>query len=417
VALKEGSSPVKSQELLQPDSGRKGKTEITGRQDCPNCEQAELKTFYEQRAVPVNSCILFKSSDEARSYPRGDIKLGLCPVCGFIGNIAFDPNLTEYSGRYEETQSYSATFNEFHKQLVEGLVERYSLQQKDILEIGCGKGEFLVLLCDLGGNRGVGFDPGFDNAREQAGVTSRIKFITDFFSEQYPGYSGDLVCCKMTLEHIARPKQFLQMIRNTVEWKPNSVVFFQVPEATRIFRSCALEDIYYEHCSYFSPGSLRYLFESTGFEVIHMGTEYGGQYLTVEARPVQANEGGVRTPSDIEEMKCYIASFEQCAHKRTAKWLASLNKHKAQRIVLWGSGSKAVALLSLLDKDVSIENVVDINPHRQGSYMAGTGQQIVSPEYLQTCQPDLVMAMNPIYLQEIVRDLGKLGLTPAVVTA
>lgn len=403
--------------MLQPESRHNGKTEIAERHACPNCEQAELRIFYEQRAVPGNSCILFESSEEARNYPRGDINLGLCPVCGFIGNIAFDPNLTEYSGRYEETQSYSETFNEFHKQLVEGLVDRYSLQKKDILEIGCGKGEFLALLCDLGDNYGVGFDPGFDDSREQVRASSGIKYIKDFFSEQYSGYGGDFVCCKMTLEHIARPKQFLQMIRSTVEWKPNAVVFFQVPEAIRIFRSCALEDIYYEHCSYFSPGSLRYLFESSGFEVIHLGTEYGDQYLTIEARPAQAGEGVVQDPSDLEKMKRYITDFERCAHERSAKWLASINEQKPQNIVLWGSGSKAVALLSLLDQEVSIEYVVDINPHRQGSYMAGTGQQIVSPEFLQTYRPDLVMAMNPIYRQEIVRDLGMLGLTPKVVTA
>ena len=403
--------------MLQPESRHKGKTGIAERQVCPNCEQGELLTFFEQPAVPSNSCILFKSSEEARNYPRGDVKLGFCPVCGFIGNIAFDPRLTEYSGRYEETQSYSATFNDFHKQLVKGLVDRYSLQQKDILEIGCGKGEFLALLCDLGGNRGVGFDPGFDESREQVRTSSHIKYIKDFYSEQYSGYGGDFVCCKMTLEHIARPKQFLQMIRSTVDWKPNAVVFFQVPEANRIFRSCALEDIYYEHCSYFSPGSLRYLFESSGFEVIHLGTEYDDQYLTIEARPVKVGEEVVGVPSDLEEMKGYIDDFGQRAHERSADWLASLGKKKPQRIVLWGSGSKAVALLSLLDKEVSLDYVVDINPHRQGSYMAGTGQQIVSPEFLQAYRPDLVMVMNPIYRQEIIRDLGMLGLAPKVVTA
>jgi SAM-dependent methyltransferase len=384
---------------------------------CPNCEQVQLEIFYEQCSVPTNSCILFKSADEAHNYPRGDIKLGFCSVCGFISNIAFDSHLTEYSGRYEETQSYSATFNTFHKQLVERLIDRYALRQKDVLEIGCGKGEFLALLCALGGNRGIGFDPGFDDSRQQVRTSRRIKFIKDFFSERYSGYGSDFVCCKMTLEHIARPRQFLRMIRSTVKWKSNAVVFFQVPEATRIFRSCALEDIYYEHCSYFSHESLRYLFESTGFEVIRLDTAYGGQYLTIEARPVLASEGLLRDPADLEEMKRYTANFEQRAQKRSTQWLMSINNNKPQRIVLWGSGSKAVALLSLLDQEVVLEYVVDINPHRQGSYMAGTGQQIVSPEYLQSYRPDLVMAMNPIYRQEIVRDLATLGLTPEVITA
>ena len=79
---------------------------------------------------------------------------------GFIANLAFNPALTEYSARYEETQGFSPTFNAFHRALAERLIARYDLHGKDIVEIGCGKGEFLMLLCELGGNRGVGFDPG-----------------------------------------------------------------------------------------------------------------------------------------------------------------------------------------------------------------------------------------------------------------
>ena len=39
------------------------------------------------------------------------------------------------------------------------------LRGKDIIEIGCGKGEFLLLLCEMGNNRGTGFDPGFVSER------------------------------------------------------------------------------------------------------------------------------------------------------------------------------------------------------------------------------------------------------------
>ena len=41
--------------------------------------------------------------------------------------------------------------------------------------------------------------------------------------------------------------------------------------------------------------------------------------------------------------------------------------------------------------------------------MAGTGHEIVAPEFLREYQPDLVVAMNPIYLDEIQADLDELG--------
>jgi hypothetical protein len=42
-------------------------------------------------------------------------------------------------------------------------------------------------------------------------------------------------------------------------------------------------------------------------------------------------------------------------------------------------------------------------------YVAGTGQEIVSPEFLRDYQPDAVILMNPIYREEVQRTLDKIG--------
>jgi hypothetical protein len=41
--------------------------------------------------------------------------------------------------------------------------------------------------------------------------------------------------------------------------------------------------------------------------------------------------------------------------------------------------------------------------------MAGTGHQIVAPEALTEHPPDVVVAMNPVYREEIGRSLRDLG--------
>ena len=87
---------------------------------------------------------------------------------------------------------------------------------------------------------------------------------------------------------------------------------------------------------------------------------------------------------------------------------------RGQKAVVWGSGSKGVTFLNTLANARSIEFVVDINPHRQGTYMAGTGQLIVAPSFLQEYQPNVVIVMNSVYRDEIRRDLGQLGLEPTL---
>jgi hypothetical protein len=47
--------------------------------------------------------------------------------------------------------------------------------------------------------------------------------------------------------------------------------------------------------------------------------------------------------------------------------------------------------------------------------MAGTGQEIVSPQFLQTVEPDVVIVMNPIYCDEIQQDLDDMGIVATLI--
>jgi hypothetical protein len=85
-----------------------------------------------------------------------------------------------------------------------------------------------------------------------------------------------------------------------------------------------------------------------------------------------------------------------------------------ERVVLWGSGSKGVAFLTLLGRESQIPYVVDINPYRHRTYMPCTGQEIIPPEFLRAWRPDVVIVMNPAYRDEIRTDLGRLGLAPEI---
>ena len=386
---------------------------------CPSCKSGKMETFYEVPSVPTNSCILLSSPEAAKAYPRGDIALGFCPECGFISNTAFDPKLTEYSGRYEETQGFSDTFNKFHKELAERLVQKYDLHDKEVLEIGCGKGEFITLLSQLGGNRGVGFDPGYHEERNTGSGADRVTFIKDFYSEKYSDYKADFVCCKMTLEHIHKTGEFIDTVRRSIGDANDTVVFFQIPEVTRILRDCAFEDIYYEHCSYFSPGSLTRLFRRAGFGVLNIETEYDGQYLTIEAVPgAEAGQDALALEQDLEELTDYVRTFPERCTTRLGEWQQRLARYREgdKKVVLWGSGSKGVSFLTTLDVGEQIAYVVDINPYRQGYYMSGTGQRIVAPDFLKDYRPDAVIVMNAVYKEEIARDLSGIGLTPEIVT-
>jgi SAM-dependent methyltransferase len=349
----------------------------------------------------------------ALTCPTGDLRIGFCGYCGFIYNTAFDARKTEYSASYEETQAYSGTFNAFHRDLAERLVERFKLSGKKVLEIGCGKGEFLLLLSEIGGIEGVGIDPGV--RLDRISPPRQVRFIADFYSPKHGAEAADFVVCKMTLEHIPQVLAFMRMVRQSLAGHELGQVFFMVPEALRILDECAFEDIYYEHCNYFSPGSLARLFRRGGFEVVKLGREYAGQYLTIEAQPV-AEPSSAELPEEesLEDLAVRVSSFPGRIERMRAHWRSVVEEARAngKRVALWGSGSKAVAFLTTLGVGGAVDIVTDINPNRHNHFMPVTGQRIVPPDELRALQPDIVIAMNRIYRNEIAAALSAMSLSP-----
>ncbi len=404
---------------LHTNSKYTEKVKERGSNYCQSCESFDMSVFYEVKSVPVNSVIQIPSKEEAINFPKGDITLCFCHSCGFMSNISFDSKMTEYSDNYESTQSFSSTFTSFNRELASRLIEKYNLKGKDIIEIGCGNGEFLSLLCDLGRNRGIGFDPAFTEGRTHTSLPGQIKFIKDFYSEKYSGYRGDIIICKMTLEHIENTAHFVGTIRRSVTDYPDTIVFFQVPNAALIVRERAFWDIYYEHCSYFSAGSLCRLFESCSFDVVDLWSDYDDQYLMIAAKP---GDGKRRLSHAIEEtpyeLKKEVDIFSNSVPVKLNEWGEYLreNRKNGRKAVLWGGGSKGVAFLSTLGIYDEIQFAVDINPHKEGKFMAGTGQRIVSPSYLRDYKPDIVIVMNPIYRCEIREELARLRLDPVIKT-
>ncbi len=379
---------------------------------CPNCKSKGLDIFYSVKSIPVHSCLLMSTREQALNYPKGDLRLGFCYQCGFVTNTLFDPQTNDYSIQYEETQGFSSHFNAFAKSLAQRIIDRYNIRNQTVLEIGCGKGDFLALMCQLGKNKGIGIDPAFVPQRNPSkGVD--ITFIQDLYSEKYMDIKADVVCCRHTLEHIAPTYDFMKLVRSTIGNNNNVLVFYELPDVFRVLQEGAFWDIYYEHCSYFAAGSLIRLFRSTGFTVDDLYLDYNDQYIMITAYPADLQ---VTEQSPIkDEMKQIISAFENfktvCSQKLNYwKTLIERTIEEDRKIVIWGGGSKGVAFLTTLNIGDAIEYVVDINPFKQGKFMPGTGQKVVSPEFLVEYQPDKIIIMNPVYCHEIQKDLNRLNI-------
>jgi SAM-dependent methyltransferase len=387
-------------------------------QPCPACGAVALTAFFEEGYVPTNSCLLLDDPSEATNFPRGDLRIAFCDACGFITNTEFVPGKAEYSQRYEETQGFSPRFMAFARDLARRWVHDYDLRERTVLEIGCGKGEFLVEMAKAGAGHCIGIDPGVHPERIDDPDAAGIEWIADFYDDRYSHLDADVVICRHTLEHIPEVAEFMTSIRRAIGDRPETVVLFELPDVYRVLDEVAFWDIYYEHCSYFSLGSLARLFRRTGFEVLELSREYDDQYILIAARPSTVPASGAPLPAedDLEDLRSGVDRFRHGYEELVHGWRGRLEGLRAagRRAVIWGSGSKGVSFISNLALGDELAAAVDINPHKWGKFMVGSNHEIVAPTRLPQIAPGLVVVMNPIYLDEIGEQLKELDVDAEV---
>ncbi|MBI6630264.1 methyltransferase domain-containing protein [Pontibaca sp. S1109L] len=386
------------------------------RTSCPACSGTDLHEIYRLDAIPVQSCILLGSPEEARAFPTAPMVLMFCDTCGFIFNSAFDASKVDYESTTEESQHFSGTFNRFARKLAAEITESLDMKGKNTLEIGSGKGEFLRELATTSGTIGLGVDPGFIPERLQEVAEVDITFRREFFAPENITVAPDLVVCRHTLEHIGPVKTFVEDVAKVLSKSSDAMTFFETPDVRRVLAEGAFWDIYYEHCSYFTLGSHARLFRAAGFDVTRLYLDYDDQYIIQYARK-SAQQTRLTQEDDLDELRALAAAFPDRVRKIRDDWKNFVADRKAQgkSIALWGGGSKGVSFLTTNDLDDQIARVIDINPFKQGKFLPVTAHQVQAPEALLDDPPDTIIVMNPIYLDEIRAHLNSLGLNPELV--
>jgi SAM-dependent methyltransferase len=387
---------------------------------CPLCGSSSLELFFRASSVPIDLNVLWLTRREALDCPRGDIELGFCRKCGAITNVAFEPDQVQYNGAYDNSLHFSPAFQQYARALAEDLVHSYDLHHKVVVEIGCGQGEFLALLCQLGNNRGIGFDPAYVGGRVDSQAGEGIEFVRSFFTESQAVRRCDFICCRHVLEHVLEAKELLANVRRALAGSPQATVFFEVPNALFTLRDKGIWDIIYPHYSYFSPASLRWLFASCGFEVLALREGFGGQFLGIEASPARTQRAcNAPAGSELRAVCEAVAEFGINYARQVEQLERTLNSLACagRRVILWGAGAKGVTFLNKFGRLGHIEYAVDVNPYKHGKFVSGSGQEIVAPDFLKEYRPDAIVITNANYRHEIGRQLREFGLQPEFILA
>lgn len=369
---------------------------------CPACDADGATVFLRRSGVPVHQNLLFSSPEAAREMERGSLRLACCGPCGFVFNADFDPAKLTYGTTYESAQTWSPTFRTHLDALAKELVSHHGLDSGYVVEVGCGAGGFLRLLAEAPGSRltGHGYDPAYRGPERD--LDGRLRFTRAFFQGDESA-SADAVISRHVIEHVQRPMDFLEAAARALAPSPQGRLILETPCVEWIFRHGAVWDFFYEHCSYFSSGSLATACARAGLGQVDVRHEFEGQYLWAVA---SAGEGDARPDAPTLSDAQRFGEAEQEGLRAAARSLRAAADRGPT--FLWGAGAKGVTFANLVDPDRElIAGVVDINPRKQGGFLPGTGHPILDPESLEEHAVATVALMNPNYRAEIEAALAQ----------
>jgi hypothetical protein len=89
---------------------------------------------------------------------------------------------------------------------------------------------------------------------------------------------------------------------------------------------------------------------------------------------------------------------------------------EGQRVAIWGAAAKGVIFANMMEESAGLFAAIDINPSKQGHFLPGSGLPVISPEKARRENIDVVIIMNPNYLDEIKFICSSIGFTPYIIS-
>lgn len=320
----------------------------------------------------------------------------------FLENAAFDPSLIDYSKNYENSQAKSDKFMK-HMASVLDILKAHAPVGSLIVEVGCGKGDFVEMIQKDGYFNVKGYDTSYEGnnpviEKRYLGGEDRLK--------------ADIIVLRHVLEHIPDPYSFLSTLK-TIFGKAK--IYIEVPSYDWIAKNKTFFDVTYEHVNYFSQASLQKMFDPSDLQ---HGLLLDDQYQYVVADISQLNPEFYRHYNSDDWQH---VSFNEMFPNMASDIQRFDDMAKDKSVFLWGAATKGCLFLAhcknqgkLIDK---VKFAVDQNPYKVGKYLPGSLVEIKSKEnFFSTAKAgDLLLVSNPAYKDEILSEIEKAGLKGVIV--
>ncbi len=360
------------------------------------------------------------------------IKLDLCQ-CTECGLVQFDCEPVSY---YKDviragggTSTMTRLRHEEYARLL-GFMREHGIKGRNIVEVGCGRGEFLRMWQNLsddeigaeamkldeerdplsgqpkaGAIRLTGIEHKKELVAEAASLntdtSNKIKYqVYEGFAEgdyQYPNGPFDAFVQFNFLEHQPYPKDMLQNIWHNL--KPKALGLVTVPSFEYILQYNGYYELLHDHIANYTEFTLQKLFQDNGFEVLDMSIVNRD---TIEIIVKKAD------PDELTNMMYNGALIDVSSLKDSYDRLnAEVNAHlehlssTGKTMAIWGASHQGFTLAATTDLGGKVKYIIDSAKFKQGRFSPASHIPIVSPEHFHEDPVDEILIVAPGYTDEI----------------
>jgi SAM-dependent methyltransferase len=324
----------------------------------------------------------------APSQPADSVCLDIyqCLACGLVQHSL---PAVPYYREVIRAIAFSQEMADFRLGQLGEWISAKRLQTTRILEVGCGRGEYIELLQRAGASNvmGLEFSARSVEYAQNRGLTVHKGYLDDSLETEILGKFNAFSIFSF-MEHWPNPNGSLRCLHKLLREDAHGLV--EVPNFDFILNNSLYSEFTVDHIFYFDRNTLTRMLEINGFDVLHVESVWHDYILSARVikRPQLDVSGFITRQRDvIGQVRAFVNCFE------------------ARDVVIWGAGHQALAVISMACLRDKVSHVIDSADFKQGRYTPGTGLLIKPPTSLLEDQPRAVLIMAAGYSDEVAREI------------
>jgi SAM-dependent methyltransferase len=310
-----------------------------------------------------------------------DLEVCQCSGCGLV-QLSNDP--VPYYREVIRAAAFSEEMRDFRIRQFGSLIQEHSLQGKKIVEIGCGRGEYLSILKHCGA-QAYGLEQSEESVMEciENGLVVSKGFV-DAISYKLEHAPFDAFFILNFLEHLPELNSTLGGIYNNLAH--DALGFVEVPNFDMILQKDLFSEFIPDHLFYFTKQTLKAALVLNGFDIVECREVWHDYIILAIVRKrakLDLSRFCERQTKLRNEIESYIRHFGR------------------KNVAIWGAGHQALAVISLANLTDKIKYVVDSAKFKQDKYTPASHIPIVSPDRLNSDPVDAIIIMAAAYSDEV----------------